>query len=133
MNTIVNSHAVQTRAASALCGLCLTLAPGFLAARAGASAPPKLSVQDTPIARQGQPGPSFSPVVKKVSPSVVNVYTAKTVRETPRLLPLLDDPFFRQFFGGPYGYENVPRERREQSLGSGVILSEEGYLLTNNH
>jgi serine protease Do len=49
-------------------------------------------------------------------------------------MPFFDDPFFRQFFGGPWGGQRrVPQERREQALGSGVSSSEDGYLLTNNH
>jgi serine protease Do len=46
---------------------------------------------------------------------------------------LPNDPFFRQFFGDSNGYFNVPREQREQGLGSGVIVSPNGYILTNNH
>jgi Do/DeqQ family serine protease len=64
---------------------------------------------------------SYREAVVKATPSVVNIYTAKTVRS-----PLADDPLFRFFYG-----EQQPQQAT--SLGSGVIISEEGYVLTNNH
>ena len=71
--------------------------------------------------------PSLAPVLKRVTPSVVNVNTLTRVRVRS---PLLDDPFFRRFFNVP----DTPRERVSQSLGSGVIVdAEKGYVLTNNH
>ena len=80
-----------------------------------------------PVAVDGQPLPSLAPVLKAVTPSVVNVYTQTRVRVRS---PLLDDPIFRRFFNVP----DVPRERVSQSLGSGVIVdSEKGYVLTNYH
>src|SRR6266404_4707776 len=63
---------------------------------------------------------------RKAMPSVVNVYTSKEVRQRN---PLLDDPLMRRFFPGLS--EGEPR--RATSLGSGVIVSSEGYVLTNNH
>ncbi|MEJ2382904.1 MAG: Do family serine endopeptidase [Xanthomonadales bacterium] len=93
---------------------------GFLAG------PPRAEAA-LPVAVDGQELPSLAPVLERVTPSVVNVYTQTRVRVRS---PLLDDPFFRRFF-------NVPeraRERVSQSLGSGVIVdAEEGYILTNNH
>ncbi len=75
----------------------------------------------------GKPLPSLAPVLKEVTPSVVNVYTQTRVRVRS---PLLDDPIFRRFFNVP----DAPRERVSQSLGSGVIVdAENGYVLTNNH
>ena len=80
-----------------------------------------------PVAVEGQPLPSLAPVLDRVTPSVVNIYTQTRVRIRS---PLLDDPFFRRFFNVP----DTPRERVSQSLGSGVIVdAEKGYVLTNNH
>ncbi|TNE79789.1 MAG: PDZ domain-containing protein [Gammaproteobacteria bacterium] len=71
---------------------------------------------------------SYSAAVRRAAPSVVNIYTQKTLAR-PRH-PLLDDPFFRRFFNS----SNLPQQQRmESSLGSGVILTKEGYILTNNH
>jgi len=80
-----------------------------------------------PVAVDGEPLPSLAPVLERVTPSVVNVYTQTRVRVRS---PLMDDPFFRRFFNVP----DVPRERISQSLGSGVIVdADEGFVLTNNH
>jgi len=80
-----------------------------------------------PVAIDGEPLPSLAPVLKRVTPSVVNVNTLTRVRVRS---PLLEDPFFRRFFNVP----DAPRERVSQSLGSGVIVdAEKGYVLTNNH
>lgn len=80
-----------------------------------------------PVAVDGEQLPSLAPVLERVTPSVVNVYTQTRVRVRS---PLLDDPFFRRFFNVP----DSARERVSQSLGSGVIVdAERGYVLTNNH
>src|SRR6266481_1630975 len=83
-------------------------------------------------------GPSkigFAPIVKEVLPSVVNISSSKIARSPDQFAQgLPDDPLFRQFFGRQFGRgPEVPKQRREQSLGSGVIVSSEGYVLTNNH
>jgi serine protease DegS len=71
---------------------------------------------------------SYSEAVKRAAPSVVNIYTQKELQRARH--PLMDDPFFRRFFNS----SNAPQQKRMQSsLGSGVILSKEGYVLTNNH
>jgi Do/DeqQ family serine protease len=76
----------------------------------------------------GQPLPSLAPVLEGVTPAVVNISTRTRVQV--RTSPFLDDPFFRRFFDVP----SMPRERIQQSLGSGVIVdAEAGFILTNNH
>ncbi|WP_225561813.1 DegQ family serine endoprotease [Rhodanobacter sp. DHB23] len=80
-----------------------------------------------PPAVNGQPMPSLAPMLEKVTPAVVNISTRTRVQVRN---PYFDDPVFRQFFGLPA----TPRERVEQSLGSGVVVdAAKGYILTNNH
>ena len=65
------------------------------------------------------PVPTLAPMIKRVSPAVVNVATRGTVRERTPQNPLLEDPYFKRFFDIP---EMGPRERQFQSAGSGVIF-----------
>jgi len=92
---------------------------------------PVINVDNTPIVRDGNAAGSFAPVVKKAAPSVINIYSTRTVHL--RRNRAFDDPFFRQFFGDPSGQNDGNRTRREQSLGSGIIISSDGYILTANH
>jgi Do/DeqQ family serine protease len=71
---------------------------------------------------------SFAPVVKRVAPAVVNVYVSHRVEQV--VSPFADDPFFSRLFGENFG---IPRERIQNSLGSGVLVSPEGVVVTNNH
>lgn len=80
-----------------------------------------------PIEINGQKLPSLAPMLEKTIPGVVNIATQGTVQVRD---PFFEDPVFRHFFNLP----NQPRERKTQSLGSGVIVNaEKGYVLTNNH
>jgi serine protease DegQ len=76
------------------------------------------------VARPG----SYSEAAKKAMPAVVNIYTSKAVKARPRH-PLLEDPLFRYFFGDPGEMPAQP----SANLGSGVIVSSSGYILTNSH
>jgi serine protease DegQ len=70
---------------------------------------------------------SYRNGAKRAMPSVVNIYTSKESRQSNN--PLLNDPFIRRFFGDQLN----PQTERQASLGSGVIVSPQGYILTNNH
>ncbi len=74
-----------------------------------------------------KPASSYSLAAKRAMPSVVNIFTSKEVK-LPRH-PFMDDPLFRRFFGDQYDAET----QRSSSLGSGVIVGTEGYILTNHH
>ncbi len=72
---------------------------------------------------------SYAKGVGQAAPSVVNIFTTKVI--TQRQHPLLNDPFMQRFFGD--NPQLAPRQRLESSLGSGVIISDKGYIITNNH
>ena len=81
-----------------------------------------------PASVNGQDLPTLAPMLEQTTPGVVNIATRGRVKVASH--PLLDDPFFRHFFGNP----QRPRERTTQSLGSGVIVNaDKGYILTNSH
>lgn len=71
---------------------------------------------------------SYADAVEKAAPAIVNVHTAQLI--TRRVHPLLNDPVFQRFFGNRFGR---PRQELKTSLGSGVLISSQGYILTNNH
>jgi serine protease Do len=92
-----------------------------------AAAPPALAQTRAVPKSKAEVEWSFAPLVKRAAPAVVNVYTRRTVRTSPS--PLLNDPFFRRFFGDAF-----PETDREQNaLGSGVVVDATGLVVTNNH
>ena len=83
----------------------------------GKDSAPNVTVSTTPVNRDAKLGTSFAPIVKKAAPSVVNI-SSTSIRQRPG---------FNRFYGGQ------PSSRRVESLGSGVLISTDGYILTANH
>jgi serine protease DegS len=83
---------------------------------------------EAPAMTRTQGPVSYADAVKRAAPAVVNIYTTKTV--VRRSDSILDDPLFRRFFGDQF---TTQRKQTQTSLGSGVIISPQGYVLTNNH
>jgi len=97
-----------------------------------------LRLSESPLTRQVGLSVSFAPVVSRVASSVVYVYSTRMVKSPygAGLRPLLDDPWFKRFFGDrpdEVSPHHEPRMQKQQSLGSGVIVSQDGHILTNNH
>jgi serine protease Do len=144
-----NDRAQVNRVRAILLTLFITGTGAFtwtqLQAREEAKTPPvKLTVNAKPVSRETGIT-SFAPVVKKVTPSVVKVYVSASVKNVAHQSPQLPDelannPWLRRFFGDEFnGPDLSPRGRRNETpprqrgMGSGVIVTRDGYLLTNNH
>ncbi len=106
-----------------------TLRPDLLSWNTRAA--PAVTKAAAPVATVAAPAPakflSFSEAARRAMPTVVNIYTSKEVKAQRQ--PFMDDPVFRYFFGG----EGEGQSQKSNNLGSGVIVSEEGYILTNAH
>ncbi len=88
----------------------------------------------TSTAALGRPTPtSFADLAEKLSPTVVNVYTTQVIKTPPWQNELFENELFRRFFGFPQMPRRHPQELKRTSLGSGVIMSPDGYIVTNNH
>ena len=118
--------------------------------KSGVRAAPVIVLKTNALPQDTRGLTSFAPVVKRVAPSVVTIYSSKTVPSDGRGNSPFNDPSFRHFFGGPDEEEpsptpaprsrngrrvprSAPKDETEQSLGSGVIISADGYILSNNH
>ncbi len=114
-----------------LFGSILTLS--LVAPSPGRPALPGASWLQAPDAEAHYPSVDLAEIAEEATQSVVNISSTKVVRSGPGdASPFLDDPFFRRFFQLPPG-QGIPQERRAQSLGSGVIVDDDGVILTNNH
>lgn len=94
---------------------------------------PKLSVSETEVDRSAR-GVSYANVIKRVTPSVVTIESTRTIKVRQFRHPFLDDPMLRRYFGEPSDSgDGRSRKMTQESLGSGVIVTEDGYIITNNH
>ncbi len=105
-----------------------TLRPDLLPLRPGPASGSRPEVQARASAREAVGGAiSYSTAARRAMPAVVNIFTSKEVKK--RRPPFMDDPVFRRFFGDAGEADT----QRSSSLGSGVIVRPDGYILTNNH
>jgi serine protease Do len=136
------SNVVQFRRTTAILTLvAASVGGGLVAAFAVASrtnAPVAMvsALADTNTQRVNQLSNSFADIIEKASPAIVKISMTRVIKASEQqgqgggMNPFGNDPFFQQFFGGR---AQKPRDQREDGLGSGILVSSSGYILTNNH
>jgi serine protease Do len=138
----MNTQYLKALAAALTGGALLSAGVGaILTAQASDQTPAKpqtmgLVLDDHPLVRDAKLGTSYAAIVKKVLPSVVNIEVTTAAKETQmETMPgFQDNPFFRQFFGNQFfGGQQRIITPPEHGAGSGVIVTKDGYILTNNH
>jgi len=136
------SKSIQFRRSTAVLTLvAASIGGGLIAAFAVAThsnAPVYVTAKaaSNPSTKASEISNSFADVIEKASPAVVNISSTRVIKASDQkggqgANPFMNDPFFRQFFGGQGGAR--PRDQRESGLGSGIIVNPQGYILTNNH
>jgi serine protease Do len=108
----------------------LLLALPFMVSEPSAQGP---KVSEKSVDLLTRTGKAMAEVTAAVKPAIVNISTTRTVKVPGGADPFADDPFFRRFFGDQFGRQRQPKEHKSAGLGSGVIVSPEGYIITNSH
>jgi Do/DeqQ family serine protease len=134
------ANVVQFRRSTAILTLvAASIGGGLIAAIAVATHTAKAPISvvakadtNTSTQRVSQLSNSFADVIEKASPAVVKISMTRIIKASDQQQenPFFSDPFFRQFFGGSM---SRPRAQREEGLGSGILVTPSGYILTNNH
>jgi serine protease Do len=120
----------KLRIAVLLLAIVALLVPVFSCPSIASAGQAKIS--DKSVELLEETGRAMAEVAAAVRPAIVNISTTTTVKMSGGTNPFYNDPFFRRFFGEPFGH-NQPQERKSGGLASGVIVSPDGYIITNYH